>query len=549
MKKKIVYALVICIAVFFISDASVQFSAQPPMNYTGADGSNCSQCHGNFNTGGGGIVTTGLPTGSFVEGQQYNFSITLSHPTTRGRWGFSIAARDANNQPVGVFSDNNPNAGPNGTELSHMMAVFQTGNSFTYDSLRWTAPANPTNAQKTVTFYYIGNAANGDRGTSGDFIYSGTKNVTLAVNHPPVITITQPAANAIFKAGSTVTIRATASDSDGIVKKVEFFYVDSIAHKLGEDTTVPYELTGTDVEPGNYHLLAKATDDDSTVAFSDTLHITVTSCMGSGGITGYGYTNIAGTQVADLTSNPTYPNAPSITTQLNAFEYAGVGEQYGARLRGYICAPLTGNYTFYIAGDDQAGLFLSTNEDTANKVLIAYNETPLGFRNWTQFQTQKSAPVRLIRGARYYIETLHKQSTGVNHLSVGWVLPDGSAEGPIAGNRLSPFEAAPAITNGSAFPGFKMDKAILPETMLSVNELTVTAVPNPATSYFMLHIKSNSNNAVSIIVSDITGKVVESRQQVTANATIRLGNQLRPGIYFVEVIQGTSRKRLKLIRQ
>lgn len=553
MKRKHIYAIFICTAIFLIGEASVQYSMQPPVNYTGSDGSTCAQCHGNFNNGGGSVVPAGLPVGTYVAGQEYNFSITVSHPGTRGRWGFSIAARDANHQPVGTFSDNNPNAAPNDTELSHFMAVFFTGTSFTYDNLKWTAPVNPTPAQKNITFYYIGNAANGDRGPGGDFIYSGSSNAVLAppVNKLPVVMITQPLNGSIFKAGSTITVKAAASDSDGVVKKVEFFNVgaDNSLFRLAEDSANPYELTGTDVEPGNYRLLAKATDDSSAVAHSDTVNVTVTGCSGSGSISAYGYANIPGTQVGDLISNPSYPNNPSLATTLASFEYAGAGDNYGGRLRGYICAPQTGNYTFYIAANDQAGLLLSTSEDTASKVLIAYNETPVGFHEWTNLPTQKSAPIRLIKGARYYIETLHKQGTGADHLSVGWVLPDGTAEGPIPGNRLSPWGSSSSAIAHSGNTAFSLGMHDARQETGNTNGMTITAMPNPFTGYFTLCIKSNDHSPVTITITDVLGKVVEKIISVNANSSAPLGSKLQRGVYFVEVMQGGERKRVKVIKQ
>ncbi|WP_462254651.1 choice-of-anchor V domain-containing protein [Ferruginibacter sp.] len=542
MSKKYLYTVIICAAIFITSQSGLLYSFQPPPNYTGAEGSTCAQCHGNFNNGGGGVATTGLPEGSFIAGQEYNFSVNLSHPTTRGRWGFAIDARDANNQPVGTFSSANPNALPNVSELSHHMAVFQTGTSFSYNNLKWTAPANPTLAQKTVTFYYAGNTANGDMGSTGDFIYTGTKQVTLLANIAPVVTITSPVTNTALPAGSSVTLTAAATDADGTIIKVEFY---NNGVKFATDSTAPYTLTGTNVEAGTYVLTAKAFDNSGDSAVSSAVTLTLTACTGSGAITGEGYLNVTGTQVADLIASPIYPNNPSVTVPLNSFEYASVGDNYGARLRGYICAPLTGAYTFYIAGDDQAGLWLSTDENSNNKTLIAYNETPVGFQAWTTFATQKSAPITLTKGVRYYIETLHKQSASSNHLSVGWVMPGGAAEGPIPGSRLSPI--------GSLFPNLPngVNAQSFVEAMKEVENnaaLKVTVAPNPSSSYFTLNIKSSSNKAVTIKITDASGRLVETKQTAT-NSAIQVGNKLPAGIYFAEVLQDGKVQRMKLVKQ
>lgn len=544
MKKKYVYTIIILIAVVFFSEAGVNYSQQPPFNYTGADGpSTCAQCHANFNTGGGGISTMGLPGDNFIAGQQYNFSVTLSHPTMRGRWGFSIAARDANNQPVGTFSSSNPNAALNNGELSHFGAVFFSGTTFAYDGLTWTAPSNPTDPQKTVSFYYIGNAANGDRGLTGDFIYSGMITSSLAeLNTPPTVNITSPVNGSQFAAGTLISLSAAASDSDGVIRKVEF-YNNGI--KFFEDSTAPYGLPGSNaIEPGIYTVTAKAFDNDGDSTVSDTVRITVTGCTPVGAVTGEGYLNIPGTQVADLLNNPAYPNDPGITVELGSLQYANVADQYGARLSGYICAPLTGNYIFYIAGDDQAGLFLSTDENPANKVLIAYNETPVGFQNWLQFSTQKSASIALVKGARYYFETLHKQSNGSNHLSVRWIMPDGTSEAPIPGNRLSPVQSGGSNQFQKSF-----QEAILEKSAPDDFTIKISATPNPTSNHFNLTTKSGKKELISLTVTDISGRVVERRSNIIPNGTVQFGNNYPKGVYFVEVRQRERRENIKLIKK
>lgn len=166
------------------SFAGLMFSSEPPQNYTGATGVYCTNCHaGNsLNTTGGSVTVTGLPADNFSAGSSYSFSITTSHSAAdRRRFGFSIAARNSLGQAVGSFSSSNTNAALNGNELSHFnapLAPLANLQSYTFDNLTWTAPANPTSADATVTFYYAANAANGS-GSSGDFIYAGTKTITL----------------------------------------------------------------------------------------------------------------------------------------------------------------------------------------------------------------------------------------------------------------------------------------------------------------------------------------------------------------------------------
>jgi hypothetical protein len=70
--------------------------------------------------------------------------------------------------------------------------------------------------------------------------------VKQAGNLPPVVTITSPENRATFPPGSTVTITATATDSDGSIGRVEF-YGDSTL--LGTASTTPYKFTWENVQP------------------------------------------------------------------------------------------------------------------------------------------------------------------------------------------------------------------------------------------------------------------------------------------------------------
>lgn len=364
-------------------------------------------------------------------------------------------------------------------------------------------------------------------------------------NQSPVVSITSPVPPAIFSNGSTIPITVAANDADGRITKVELLYNDA---KFGEDTAAPYTFTGSNVPAGVYKLVARATDDSNTVSISDTLTITVSPCSGSGTISGEGYFNIPGTQVADLTANLAYPDSPSVTGQATALEYYSLGDNYGGRMRGYICAPLTGDYTFFVAADDQGGVFLSTNDDPANKVLIAYVANPVPFHAWEGYASQHSVPIRLVQGTRYYIETLHKQSTGANHMGVAWIMPNGVGEFPIPGSRLSPYTVAPFAANPSV-PDFTEAMRNAIHSPALPGALSVAAQPNPSISNFTLHIKSNSKEAVTLRLTDIQGRVVETIENAPASGNIQLGKKLAPGVYFVEVRQGIQQKILKLVKQ
>jgi hypothetical protein len=118
-----------------------------------------------------------------------------------------------------------------------------------------------------------------------------------------------------------------------------------------------------------------------------------------------------------------------------------VGQDFGARLRGFLSAPLTGDYTFFISCDDNGELDLSIDETPANKQRIAYvSGSPAwtDYVEWNKFPSQKSQVVSLAAGKRYYVEALLKEDIAEDHLAVGWTKP-----GDVVADSAKPFEIIP----------------------------------------------------------------------------------------------------------
>jgi hypothetical protein len=100
---------------------------------------------------------------------------------------------------------------------------------------------------------------------------------------------------------------------------------------------------------------------------------------------------------------------------------ANFGDNYGERIRGYLTAPVAGNYYFWISANNSAELWISNDEEPVNKVRRAYitkgTTTP---HLWNLQPSQRSPWLALKAGQRYYIEILHKAGTGLgDHWSVG----------------------------------------------------------------------------------------------------------------------------------
>lgn len=152
------------------------------------------------------------------------------------------------------------------------------------------------------------------------------------------------------------------------------------------------------------------------------------------------WTGISGTAVGSLLGDPRYPSSPSGSSYLTQYFEASSNwnDNYGARIRGFVHPPTTGNYIFYIASDDQSELWLSTDDKPSNKVKIAWVTGYTDSRQWDKYPEQQSVAIPLVAGRKYYIEGLHKDETQNDNFAVGWQMPGSVYERPIPVSRLSP---------------------------------------------------------------------------------------------------------------
>jgi hypothetical protein len=94
----------------------------------------------------------------------------------------------------------------------------------------------------------------------------------------------------------------------------------------------------------------------------------------------------------------------------------------------------------------------------------------------------------------------------------------------------------------------KTNVSVAPVDKPEVDKLTVKVFPNPASYYFTFDVQSPDKEKVQIIISDVTGRVIEKRTDVSANTSIQLGSRYRPGVYIATVIQGNEKLTLRIIK-
>ncbi|MBC7947359.1 MAG: Ig-like domain-containing protein [Chitinophagaceae bacterium] len=78
--------------------------------------------------------------------------------------------------------------------------------------------------------------------------------------------------------------------------------------------------------------------------------------------------------------------------------------------------------------------------------------------------------------------------------------------------------------------------------------LFIKAMPNPSTQFFNVVINSNDPNPVTVRVTDMTGRVVETHQRIASTGILRIGHNWGAGTYIAEVVQGDRRQIVKMVK-
>lgn len=103
-------------------------------------------------------------------------------------------------------------------------------------------------------------------------------------------------------------------------------------------------------------------------------------------------------------------------------------DYYIEKLEGYIVPEESGDYRFFVSGDDTAVYFLSTDSSRGNLQKIADLKNASEQYEWNKYPSQKSKLVTLEAGTPYYFELWHLERIGADHVSIAWQLPSGGFE-------------------------------------------------------------------------------------------------------------------------
>jgi hypothetical protein len=217
------------------------------------------------------------------------------------------------------------------------------------------------------------------------------------------------------------------------------------------------------------------------------------TCAGSGVIREV-WGGISGSTVSELlTGSNNFANAPDISQVVTTFEApANWNNDYGTRMRAFLCVAITGNYRFWIASDDHSELRLNTTRlaspPTAGDfttyaggagVIASVDYTNCGgytnYREWRKCVSgsgagfQRSSTIALQAGW-YYIEARQKEGGGGDHLSVAWRLNNSS--------NPSDGDASVIIPQANLYPPGTRATATATNTPTITRTPTITLTPS-----------------------------------------------------------------------
>lgn len=422
------------------------------------------------------LRVSGVGKGDLTTG--YSDYASLGAYTITGNVGggvYSDRFTVAENPAIGtVLGTSVPRASHGGGALSFAIASGNTGGTFAIDpatgslsvanvtlldfealSTRWDDPA---------TFELFVSITD-HLGTATELIRTvvtvGDVNEAPVFPPPAALTIPENLAAGVI----VTTLEASDADrSDFVTYSIidgnagNAFAIDANTGALTSAGTLDFETTPA------FTLTLRATDHLSPSLTTDaTLAIHLLDLSESlipGSVIRTFFNGIAGTSVASLTSSANFPERPHSEATLTSFDSGTAkGESYGSTVRGYVIAPATGNYTFWICTDDAGELRISPNTDPASAIVRASLSTWANPNEWTRSSTQQSSAVALTMGQAYYIEARHKEGGGGDHIQVAWQGPGMTAKEIIPGTWLAPYHQNYAPWVVSATSGIVRESA------------------------------------------------------------------------------------------
>lgn len=256
-------------------------------------------------TFGTGVPITVSPADSdgFITKVEYLRGTTVLHTQTQSPWTWTWSGAQAGVQNISARATDNrggvqtSQSVPIRINLPPTVSITAPSSSTNVvavgDSLTFTASAGDSDGTLRKVEFYAGTEKLAEilnypysftyspvppgtrsitaRAYDNDFATTSSAAVSVIGNYRPTVSLVDPANGSRVTRGSTVTLTASASDSDGSIKEVRFYQGST---HLGTDTTSPYTATWAASSVGSYPFTATAVDDRnmSQTSATSTLH-------------------------------------------------------------------------------------------------------------------------------------------------------------------------------------------------------------------------------------------------------------------------------------
>jgi hypothetical protein len=248
------------------------------------------------------------------------------------------------------------------------------------------------------------------------------------------------------------------------------------------------------------------------------------------------YTGIAGSSVRDLVKDDNFPASPAYIEELDRLEApVNVADEFGSRIRGFIYPKVSGEYIFWIAGNDNCELWLSEDMYPATAAKIAIIPGWTDIRQWDKYPEQQSDVIVLNSGDQYYIEIVHKEEDGEDNVSVAWSGP-GINQKIIDGAYLS------AWTDTTNAEGVNHS---------SVSDLNIkkcSIYPNPVSRNVTLQLSDKFTDRTKVQMYSSTGILIFAKD-IDCNKYTMDVNRLLPGIYILRIYDKHNSFTAKIIKE
>jgi hypothetical protein len=356
---------------------------------------------------------------------------------------------------------------------------------------------------------------------------SGTAVVTV-VNNPPVVNPLIPSTTSPIALGSSISFIPTYSDVENNITSATISWDDAGAPlNIQNITSSGTTMLRTYAATGVYTVTATVKDPCNTV--SQVYEYVVVYDPNGNFVTGGGFIS---SPLGAYTADPTltgranfgfvskYQKGTTVPSGKTEFQFHAAGMNFNSTVYQWLVvsgatAQFKGSGTINGGGD--YGFLLSAVDGQVN-----------GGGGVDKFR----------------IKIWNKATGAVVYDNQMGAADDAVASTAIAGGSIVIHSTTNKPTSITSTSAAEQSIALLDESL----KLEVAAMPNPSRNYFRLVIKGGTSKAVNLKVIDVGGRVVELRNNISAGQILQIGNNYGPGVYFVEVTQGTNKKQVKLIK-